>query len=239
MALQRPLKEGSVRTYQEKVGLGLTDILASEADADFDTIYGAWNGALGGDLTGALPNPELAAGVVRGTPSAGGATREIAKASIWGGDDLINASVTLAKLAAGAAIRQVIVQTVPSNFATNASTSTDFLTLSITTAGGLVVLLATGAWYGNYTADGLLHRFTLAVGRDQTAPGFWAIDCDITMAVVAGGLALRTPLPTFVVVDQPAPGPHVYHFSALSTDTAAYFVTATNNPGRIWALELA
>jgi hypothetical protein len=61
MALQRPLKEGSVRTYQEKVGLGFTDILASEADADFDTIYAAWNGTLGGDLTGTLPNPIVAA----------------------------------------------------------------------------------------------------------------------------------------------------------------------------------
>jgi hypothetical protein len=64
MALQRPLKEGSVRTYQEKVGLGFTDILASEADGDSDTIYAAWNGTLGGDLTGTLPNPTLAAGAV-------------------------------------------------------------------------------------------------------------------------------------------------------------------------------
>jgi hypothetical protein len=59
MALQRPLKEGSVRTYQEKVGLGFTDILASEADGDSDTIYAAWNGTLGGDLSGTLPNPTI------------------------------------------------------------------------------------------------------------------------------------------------------------------------------------
>jgi hypothetical protein len=46
MATQRPLKEGSVRTYQEKVALGFPDILASEMDADLDTIYAAWNGGV-------------------------------------------------------------------------------------------------------------------------------------------------------------------------------------------------
>jgi hypothetical protein len=45
--LERPLKEGSVRTYQAKVGLGFLDILASEVDADLDTIYAAWNGGIG------------------------------------------------------------------------------------------------------------------------------------------------------------------------------------------------
>jgi len=61
MALQRPLKEGNVRTYQEKVALNFKDILASEADADHDTMYAAWNGALGGDLTGTLPSPTVTA----------------------------------------------------------------------------------------------------------------------------------------------------------------------------------
>jgi hypothetical protein len=44
--IQRPTKEGSVRTYQEKIGLGYVDILASEMDADLDTIYAAWNGGV-------------------------------------------------------------------------------------------------------------------------------------------------------------------------------------------------
>jgi len=61
MALQRPLKEGNVRTYQEKVALNFKDILASEADGDHDTMYAAWNGALGGDLTGTLPAPTVTA----------------------------------------------------------------------------------------------------------------------------------------------------------------------------------
>src|SRR5262250_145398 len=61
MALQRPLKEGNVRTYQEKVTLNFLDILASEADGDHDTMYAAWNGALGGDLAGTLANPTITA----------------------------------------------------------------------------------------------------------------------------------------------------------------------------------
>jgi hypothetical protein len=47
MAVTRPLKEGSVTTYQAKVAAGFPDILASEMDADLDTIYAAWNGGVG------------------------------------------------------------------------------------------------------------------------------------------------------------------------------------------------
>jgi hypothetical protein len=66
MALLRPLKEGSVRTYQEKVGLGFLDILASEVDADLDTIYTAWNGGIGTAnlVDGAVTTAKLADGAV-------------------------------------------------------------------------------------------------------------------------------------------------------------------------------
>ncbi len=42
--LVRPTKEGGATTYQGKVALGFKDILASEVDADLDTMYAAWNG---------------------------------------------------------------------------------------------------------------------------------------------------------------------------------------------------
>src|SRR5262249_13502046 len=72
-----------------------------------DAIWGASlggppSGAASGSLSGTYPGPSIAQSAVRGTPSSGGTAREIQKASIWAGDDLIDASIPLAKIAAGA-----------------------------------------------------------------------------------------------------------------------------------------
>jgi hypothetical protein len=118
----RPMKTGNVRTYVEEVeALAPADapILAPEVDADLDVAYGSLtelvnavnglpttyppSGAASGSLAGSYPAPSIAPSAVRGTPSAGGTAREIAKASIWAADDLIDASITDAKIAALAA----------------------------------------------------------------------------------------------------------------------------------------
>jgi hypothetical protein len=59
------------------------------------------SGAASGSLAGSYPGPSIAASAVRGTPSAGGTAREIAKASIWAADDLIDLSITSPKIADG------------------------------------------------------------------------------------------------------------------------------------------
>src|SRR5262245_28560762 len=41
--IPRPPKQGNTSTYVDKVAAGYTKILAGEIDADFDTIYDAWN----------------------------------------------------------------------------------------------------------------------------------------------------------------------------------------------------
>src|SRR5262245_20035185 len=161
MALTRPLKEGSVTTYQQKVGLGFKDILASEVDADHDTMYAAWNGALGGDLTGTLPNPTLVAGAVTTAKLAdapnGVTTAKLNDLAVTTAklNDLavttakLNAAaVTLAKLAVGATVRQIVTANLPTNYTlTGGAAWTDVVTQVITTSGGTVVILVAGGWW--------------------------------------------------------------------------------------------
>jgi hypothetical protein len=45
VVLQRNVKRGNVRTFDEEYNRGYTDIWASEVDADFDTLFDAWNSA--------------------------------------------------------------------------------------------------------------------------------------------------------------------------------------------------
>jgi hypothetical protein len=52
--IQRPAKQGNATTYQGKVALGYTTILAGEVDADLDTMYAAWNGGV--DAVNIAPN---------------------------------------------------------------------------------------------------------------------------------------------------------------------------------------
>jgi hypothetical protein len=108
--LERPLKEGNVRTYQAKVALGFLDILASEVDADCDTIYAAWNGGLPADsvgttqlISGAVTQPKLATNAV-GTAQLIDAQVTQAKLAnnAVGTAQLIDTQVTTAKLAAQA-----------------------------------------------------------------------------------------------------------------------------------------
>src|SRR5215471_16038680 len=114
------------------------------------------------------PPPTIPSGAVRGTPSSGGTQREILKASIWGGDDLIDLSVPVAKLALGASLRQApIGKAIPTSTTISAIGAwTDVTTQAITTTGGRVLLLATlGAWASG--TAGTLYQVLLGFGRDS------------------------------------------------------------------------
>jgi hypothetical protein len=62
--LQRNVKRGNVRTFDEEYNRGYSDIWASEVDADFDTLYDAWNSVgLGANETIMSPTPPQSANV--------------------------------------------------------------------------------------------------------------------------------------------------------------------------------
>jgi Chaperone of endosialidase len=125
--IQRPTKEGSVRTYQEKVGLGFVDILASEMDADLDTIYAAWNG--GADTInikdGAVTYAKLAADAKLWTDTGTALTPTNATRFLT-----VPGSTTAAQLVLGPSAAKGRVRAYPSgNYAVA-------LTMNLTDAGG-------------------------------------------------------------------------------------------------------
>jgi hypothetical protein len=93
--IPRPPKQGNFTTYAAKVAAGYLKILATEVDADLDTIYGAWNG--GADTVnlrdGAVTSAKLAADAV--------GPRELADGGIFT-VALADGAVTTPKLADGA-----------------------------------------------------------------------------------------------------------------------------------------
>lgn len=118
--IQRPAKQGGATTFQGKVAQGYTKILASEADADIDTIFAAWNG--GADTVNLRDNAVTSAKIAPGAVGA----RELADGSIGLGE--INQSSLAAWVPSGAvgltpatAGQQVIVPGPPSSAADNAN----------------------------------------------------------------------------------------------------------------------
>jgi len=100
--IPRPPKQGNTTTYVAKVAAGYTKILAGEIDADFDTIYNAWNS--GTDTAnlkdGSVTSAKLAADAV--------GPRELADKAVQTAH-LSDLAVTTAKLADGAVVDAKIV----------------------------------------------------------------------------------------------------------------------------------
>jgi len=90
--IPRPPKQGNTTSYVDKVAAGYTKILAGEVDADFDTIYDAWNsGADTANLKdGSITSAKLAADAV--------GPRELADGAVFT-YHLQDLAITTAKLA--------------------------------------------------------------------------------------------------------------------------------------------
>jgi hypothetical protein len=223
MPTERPLKEGSVRTYQEKVALGFPDILASEADADLDTIYAAWNGGLPADSVGAL---QLIDGSV-GTPKLANLAVTTPK--------LADAAVTVAKILPGNAVRAFNTTAVPQNLTITGGAWTQITNVALTTSGGWVLVIAShGAW-ATAAAGATQYGVLLGWGLDNaTSPTLIATEHFFR---APGSGALDVPLPVVVAMAQPTAGAHTFYFLTALVGGATFKTTTLT--GNCYAFELA
>jgi hypothetical protein len=191
------------------------------------------SGAASGSLAGSYPGPSIAASAVRGTPSSGGTAREIAKASIWGGDDLIDLSVTTAKHAIGSTVNATVIGAFPTSFAsTTTGAFVTVLTLPVlTTRGGWVLLTgAPGAKFIATPGGAILY---VSLTRNGTSIIAWHYDAQ---SVAGGNITIFVPPVSWM--DNPGPGAQTYAYQVYQT-VANTFLTAADSAGSLRAVELA
>jgi len=241
MAIQRPLKEGNVRTYQEKVGLGYLDILAAEMDADLDTIYAAWNGRVGtADLQdGAVTTPKLALGAVT-TPQLGdGAVTTVKLGTGAVTNAQLGASaVTVGKLAAGATKRALVTATIATGFTATTGAWASLATLpALTTVGGVVLILGVAGLH--YEGSNVENQLIVGLHRNGVLTAQSALT---RFAAVTVG-TYKTPFcPQIAFIDAPAAGTYTYQVSVLVVNAQGSIrgpSAGEGNPGFLSALELA
>jgi len=177
--ISRPPKQGGSTTYQGKVAQGFKTILASEADADLNTIYDAWNDGV--DAVNIRPNAitadkiapnqvgprELVDNLTGADVLAVDAitARELAPDAV-GTVELQNGSVTNAKLAADANLWT------DTGTALRPTTATRSLALGSGTVKGTLESSATGATFlatNNHAAPMDLAQSSWGLSLNPTA----------------------------------------------------------------------
>lgn len=230
--ISRPPKQGAATSYAAKVALGFTDILASEVDADFDTLFALVNGQ--------LDSTNLAAGAVTATQMAAASVGAAAlQSAAVGTSNLIDGSVTNAKVAAAAAIAGsklavgAAVNAITSAILTSASAftaETTIATLNLTVRGGWVAIGGTGVLYAGSPTN-LQARVRVKV--DGTAVE------DVTYPVNDASAGGVIPLPLPFGLYTLAAGARVITVTAAVSSGTGNLTVPASNQGRLYAVELS
>jgi hypothetical protein len=255
MAVTRPLKEGSVTTYQQKVAAGFPDILASEADADLDTIYAAWNGGVGtanlidGCVTSAkiqadqITTRELANASVNGSALPTLGQHELVQHSIQGNLDIADGSVVRQTISAGHSLWTSGNATGPGSGTTLTAADQHLVGISISMIAARPVQVF-GVVHVNVSrtaAGGSVGTCTITYRIGGTATGIdgtllQSIPCDMN---IANGSTVGIRVPVVGLYTPGADGAQFVKLAARSSDVTNYYMSATASASSLTIVEFS
>src|SRR5262245_16250960 len=205
------------------------------------------SGGAGGSLSGAYPNPGIAAGAVTDAQIANvawgkvtGAPTSYPPSGPAGG--LLNGSypnpgiadqvVGINQLAVHAATRGWQALTIPANWTTSAYNAWAKVadTPTFNTRGGAILIMGMLGCYFRVTGGADVYY---GIGRNGTVVLQWRYG----MQSMSGGPAYPAPPVSFF--DSPPPGTYYYSFYVNQTSTQALFYTQPDSQGQIFFVELA
>jgi len=222
--IQRPLKQGSVRTFAEKVALGFDDALDVEFDGDVDTLYAEVNGNLSD------PNI-LNAGITASTKLvAGSITAGVIASNAVETAKIKDLNVTVGKLAVKAGTN--IVGAGAQVSTTWSTVETTVASVTMTTRGGNV-LLVPALMIPIALATASAFNLTLRWYRGVTLLG----NVIATIQGAVGDTVLVTPYPRTDVAS--SAGSNTWHLKALTSTTNAVITMSGAANGEIQAMEFA
>lgn len=206
-----------------------TTIVASEANADLNTLYNEINGALDANnlAANAVGTSEIQNSAVT--------TAKIADSNVTTAK-IADANVTRAKLATNARSQAASTAATPS-LAFN-TTETTLASTSITTTGGRVLSFPSFTLYANIiaaTAGTVTVVITIRCYRDSTL--LFTYQRTVGNVNPTYGIP-GVPIPLSVFSDAPAAGTYTYSVSAQGSSGSATLFTESTAPGALLCVEV-